>query len=65
MTGAVVCFICCPSLRMTFSLFCDVIRRVEGYRGEQHTADQGMPVKEHTQIERMTDVKNQSTQLAS
>ena len=65
MIGAVVCFICCPILRMTFFMFCGVPRLVGGYRGEQYTADQGMPVKKHTQVERMTDVKGQSKRLAS
>ena len=30
MIGAVVCFICCPILRMTFFMFCGVPRLVGG-----------------------------------
>ena len=35
------------------------------YRGEHDTADQEVAVKEHTRVERMTDVRDQCTRLAS
>ena len=35
------------------------------YRGEQDTADQELPVKEHTRVERMTDVRDQCMRRAS
>ena len=49
----------------TYNIFCDVLRLVGWYRGVQYTADQGMPVKGHTQVEPMTEVKGESTRLAS
>ena len=35
------------------------------YRGEQDTADQVVPVKGHTRVERMTGVRGYCTWLAS